>query len=84
MTKEEIIEMADQVGYIDLPLITRSMELKELRAFAKLIAEKEREACAKLCDDRVTAYQYSTDPWAQEHIDEAKHLAKTIRTRGQE
>jgi hypothetical protein len=48
MTKEEIIEMANQVGYIDLPLVTRSMELKELRAFAKLVAEREREACAEL------------------------------------
>jgi predicted acylesterase/phospholipase RssA len=43
----------------------------------------EREACAKVCDDRVTAYQYATDVWAQEHIDEARHLAKAIRARGQ-
>ncbi len=43
----------------------------------------EREACAKLCDNRVTAYQYATDVWAQEHIDEARHLAKAIRARGQ-
>jgi hypothetical protein len=43
----------------------------------------EREACAKLCDDRVIAYQYATDVWAQEHIDEARHLAKAIRARGQ-
>jgi hypothetical protein len=43
----------------------------------------EREACAKVCDNRVTAYQYATDVWAQEHIDEARHLAKAIRARGQ-
>ena len=83
MTKEEIIEMAKQAGYLDLSF-DRGMELKELRAFAKLVAEKEREECAKICDDRVTAYQYATDPWAREHIDEAKHLAETIRARGQE
>ena len=52
--------------------------------FAKLIAAEEREACAKVCDDRVTAYQYATDVWAQEHIDEARHLAKAIRARGNE
>ena len=44
----------------------------------------EREACAKVCDNRVTAYQYATDVWAQEHINEARHLAKAIRARGQE
>jgi hypothetical protein len=43
----------------------------------------EREACAKVCDNRVIAYQYATDVWAQEHIDEARHLAKAIRARGQ-
>jgi hypothetical protein len=43
----------------------------------------EREACANVCDNRVTAYQYATDVWAQEHIDEARHLAKAIRARGQ-
>jgi len=52
--------------------------------FAALVAAAEREACAKVCDDRVAAYRYATDPWAQEHIDEARHLAKAIRARGQE
>jgi len=51
MTKEEIIEMAEKAGYIYLPLVTRNMELKELRTFAKLVAEKEREKCAKLCEE---------------------------------
>jgi hypothetical protein len=54
-----------------------------LLRFAKLVAQHEREACAKVCDNRVTAYQYATDVWAQEHIDEARHLAKAIRARGQ-
>jgi len=48
MTNEEIIEMAEKAGYIDLPLVTRTMELNELKLFAKLVAEKEREACAEL------------------------------------
>jgi len=48
MTNEEIIEMAEKAGYIDLPLVTRTMELNELKLFAKLVAEKEREACADL------------------------------------
>jgi hypothetical protein len=43
MTQDEIIEMARQAGYLDLSLTDRGMELKELEAFAKLVAEKERE-----------------------------------------
>ena len=81
MTEEEIIEMAEKVyGKCDW----HDSALAHLEQFAKLVAEKEREACAKICDDRVTAYQYATDSWAQEHINEARHLADAIRARGQE
>jgi hypothetical protein len=44
MTQDEIIEMARQVG-IRGPVI--DFHKKELEAFAKLVAAKEREACAK-------------------------------------
>ena len=54
-----------------------------IERFGLLVARAEREACASLCDDRVTAYQYATDHWAQEHIDEARHLAAAIRARGE-
>jgi hypothetical protein len=40
MTQDEIIEMAKEAGYLDLSPINRGMELKELEAFAKLIAAK--------------------------------------------
>lgn len=66
MTKEEIIEMAKQAGYLDLSF-DRGMELKELRAFAKLVAEKEREECAKICDEQANgAYWEGADvcAWA--------------------
>jgi len=58
--------------------------MDQIRAFAKLVEKKVREECVKICDERVTAYQYATDPWAQEHIDEARHLSKAIKERGQE
>jgi hypothetical protein len=81
MNREDIIRMAREAG------IANSWDLnwqdKIIERFAELIAKHEREACAKLCDNRVTAYQYATDVWAQEHIDEARHLAKAIRARGQ-
>ena len=49
MTKEEIIEMACQAfgGLI------KKEERDNFVAFAKLVAEKEREACAKVCDDEL-------------------------------
>ena len=84
MTQDEIIEMARQAGIRDsLEYDHMECDIESLEAFAKLVAQHEREACAKLCDNRVTAYQYATDVWAQEHIDEARHLAKAIRARGQ-
>jgi len=79
MTKDEIIEMAKQAGFEE----HQAKFDTRFEPFAKLVAEREREACAKLCDDRVTAYQYATDEWAQEHINEAKHLSQAIRARGQ-
>jgi len=56
MTKEEIIEMAEKAGYIDLPLVTKSMELKELRTFAKLVAEKAIEEALETKDEPVAWY----------------------------
>jgi hypothetical protein len=52
MKQDEIIEMAEQAGYLDLSPINRGMELKELIAFAKLVTAKstqaEKERCAKI------------------------------------
>ena len=44
MTKEEIIEMVMQIGGCDRPE-DDSPALKMFVTFAKLVAEKEREAC---------------------------------------
>ena len=88
MTEDEIIEMAKKSGceirngHIYNQYIGSLDQV--LKRFAKLVAEKKREECAKICDYRVNAYQYATDSWAQEHIDEARHLSKAIRARGQE
>ena len=52
MTKDEIIQLAKQTGITwvsqwQIP----ACETKHLFSFANLIAAREREACAKLCDD---------------------------------
>jgi len=61
MTQDEIIEMARQAGF-EIGEIEHSESIfnpytddewrinKELEAFAKLVAAKEREACATICE----------------------------------
>ena len=58
MTQDEIIELARQAGVEDSNEFDHLNEYDhlvctevELVAFAKLIAEKERNACAKICED---------------------------------
>jgi hypothetical protein len=46
MTKEEIIEMAKQVGFEE----HQAKFDTRLEPFAKLVAQHEREACAEICD----------------------------------
>ena len=48
MTQDEIIEMAMKSG---CPRENAFVNFDILEEFAKLIAAKEREACAKVCDD---------------------------------
>ena len=53
MTDEQIIEMARRAGAV-FPAdgSYHSFErLDDLEAFAKLVAQHEREACAKVCDE---------------------------------
>jgi len=70
MTKEEIIEMAHKSG-IHLATDVNWMPiigLEYLEKFAKLVAEKEGEECAKIADE----------PWQGS----PKAIAELIRTRG--
>ena len=71
MTKEEIIEMAKQAGFVDYELDDGTTNAFDVRyeAFAKLVAEHEREACALICD---------------EHADDPVYCGEAIRARGQE
>lgn len=53
MTKDEIIELARQADFLDYELDDGTTDAFDQRyeAFARLVAEKEREACAKICDE---------------------------------
>jgi hypothetical protein len=78
MTQDEIIEMAKQSGLINkdydpsfLNKFTYAVE-----NFAKLVAQHEREACAKVCDDN--ADDHSEGDWDSACLNCADH----IRARG--
>ena len=47
MTKEEMIELAKQAGW---QYAHGESGYEALWAFGKLVAEKERDACAEICD----------------------------------
>jgi len=49
MTKEEIIQMANQANLPYDYVGGELMWLDKLEQFAKLVAEKERRACARIC-----------------------------------
>ena len=74
MTKDEIIEMARQAGAHDNGYEVQFVEPKYLERFAKLVAEHEREECAKICDEHDDG----------RHANYAESCARSIRSRGQE
>jgi hypothetical protein len=71
MTQDEIIEMAKQAGYSVDTFGFGIWDSAEFNRFAKLIAQHEREACAKACEEQ---YEY----YGHDHV-----FAKAIRARGQ-
>ena len=75
MTQDEIIEMARQAGL--WPAVT-AIFLKELEAFAKLVAQHEREACAKACYEEANKHPIGLDSWWA-----STHCAQAIEARGQ-
>ena len=77
---QEIIEMARQAGFVDYELddgTTNSFD-KRYEAFAKLAAEKEREACVELC------LQHSMIQLDERVMRGIDHCIEAIRERGQE
>ena len=79
MTKDEIIQMAEDCGivhqYYEIPISRKGIVTVEsctdrLLKFAKLVAEIEREACAALCS--ATAAR-----------SDAEAIAEAIRARGE-
>jgi hypothetical protein len=77
MTQDEIIEMARQVIDLDTDKRGRNTFLCDeygLEAFAKLVAQHEREACANICET------LELPEWPDKV---RQPLAQAIRARGQ-
>jgi len=76
MTQDEIIEMARQADIRDsLEYDHMECDIESLEAFAKLVAEHEREACAKVCEEQMQGKSI----W----IEGARACSLAIRARGQ-
>ena len=80
MTQDEIIEMASDSGMELYGLgKNRARFVYYLERFAKLVAAKEREACAKVCDD-----EWNGDADTYEYSIAANDCAAAIRARGEQ
>jgi hypothetical protein len=73
MTQDEIIEMAQECKLIGMRPFIDGIYTEALIEFAKLVAAKEREACAKVCDE------LQDIPATEPH-----HCAEDIRARGEQ
>jgi len=76
MTNEQIIEIAKKCGW-DNP----ATNMAPLYEFAKLVAQHEREACAKEADKRLYDYTMLTSNPPQNGA--AWSIANAIRARGE-
>jgi len=84
MTQDEIIEMAKQAGFVDYELddgTTNAFD-KRYEAFAKLVAEHEREACAEIAESKRHAPHFVLTSMPSQN-GTAVDIANLIRARGQ-
>ena len=85
MTQDDVIEIAREAGFFVKdndaysPSVQADHELTPfLVAFAKLVAAKEREACAKVCEQTDEDFE-GPDQWDWH----SKDYASAIRARGE-
>ena len=76
MTQDDVIDLAKQVW----GELACTMHIHQIEAFAKLAAAKEREACAKVCDESMKWHKGRLNT-LQAQI--AATCASSIRARGE-
>ena len=68
VTQDEIIELARQAGFVEKDAMFRPAyiaNIEDIKGFAKLIAEKEREACAKIADEWAVGWPHPSQSIAE-------------------
>jgi hypothetical protein len=73
MTQDEIMEMAQECRLIGSDPRLYGIYMDALLSFAKLVAEAEREACARVCEETDDGTPYNL----------AEECAIAIRARGE-
>jgi hypothetical protein len=81
MTQDEIIDMAKEAGFWQDLSIYQGLG-EHFKAFAKLVAAKEREACAQTCENLPIPDQYSDSEGSMWDV-AAIECAEAIRARGE-
>jgi hypothetical protein len=76
MTQDEIIDMAQECNLIGMRPFIDGIYTEALIEFAKLVAAKEREACAKVCESIYTNGD-GAECWLE-------NAASKIRARGEQ
>jgi hypothetical protein len=72
LTHEELFKLAEKAG-IGFIRYSGDKNIEKMETFANLIAQHEREACAKIVENE--AWQYTSPVWAVEIVND-------IRARG--
>ena len=83
MDRDDIIKMAKQAKLPYEYDTERVLYLKELERFAALVAAREREACAKICDGKVDA-EYATGKVDHNEMAWTQACLIAIRARGEQ
>ena len=80
MNEAQLIRLAEHAGIFTNKTSGELHGYKHnLQKFAELVRQSEREACAKLCDEKALYFQYDFIP----PYDVADSCAEEIRARGE-
>ena len=82
MTPDDIIKMAREAGIKQAIETPHLLMVHELERFAALVAAAEREACARLCDEKVDA-EYATGNVDHNEMAWTQACVIAIRARGE-
>ena len=83
MDRDDIIKMAKEAKLPYEYDTYRVLYLKELERFAALVAAHERDACAKVCDEKVDS-EYATGKVDHNEMAWTQACVIAIRARGEQ